>query len=187
MWNSRWKRPIAAERCPWSPQDGENVWKGRSKKSLVLKIFPDHFKTEKMCEKAAEDDPYTLKFVPDHFKSLMVCEGTVEVSPWQVKFVPDHFKMDKMCDKAVWKDSSSLQYVPDWFVTREGLYMWYDDSEYRDDDENNFFKWCNGYKKRKGQKASIKGQLLPVAWHPSRWWDWCMSEEENKETKTFWG
>ena len=43
---------------------------------------------------------------------------------------------------AVWGGSSSLQYVPDWFVTRERLYMWYDDSEYcdyDDDDEDNFF------------------------------------------------
>ena len=22
---------------------------------------------------------------------------------------------------------------------------------------------------------------MPVAWHPTRWWDWCMSEDENKE------
>ena len=22
---------------------------------------------------------------------------------------------------------------------------------------------------------------MPVAWHPNRWWDWCMSEDEKKE------
>ena len=22
---------------------------------------------------------------------------------------------------------------------------------------------------------------MPVAWHPDRWWDWCMSEDEKKE------
>ena len=22
---------------------------------------------------------------------------------------------------------------------------------------------------------------MPVAWHPDRWWDWCMSENEKKE------
>ena len=22
---------------------------------------------------------------------------------------------------------------------------------------------------------------MPVAWHPSRWWDWCMTEDEKKE------
>ena len=24
-----------------------------------------------------------------------------------------------------------------------------------------------------------------VAWHPTRWWDWCMSEEEQKEIESF--
>ena len=41
-------------------------------------------------------------------------------------------KTKEMCDKAVKDDSSSLQFVLDWFVTREGLDMWYDD--YYDDD-----------------------------------------------------
>ena len=22
---------------------------------------------------------------------------------------------------------------------------------------------------------------MPVAWHPDRWWDWCISEDEKKE------
>ena len=80
-------------------------------------------------------------------------------------------------------ESSSLQFVPDWFVTREGVAMWYDDSEYCDDDEDNFFKWYNGYKKRKAQKASIKEELVPIAWHPSRWWDWCVPEDEKRDTE----
>ena len=49
-----------------------------------------------------------------------------------------------------------------------------------------FFEWCDDYKKRKAQKASIKEELMPIAWHSSGWWDWCMSENEKKETeKTF--
>ena len=69
----------------------------------------------------------------------------------------------------------------------------YDDGEYSDDDdddddddEDNFFKWYDGYKKRKAQKASIKEELMPIAWHPSRYWDWCMSEDEKKETEKLW-
>ena len=37
-----------------------------------------------------------------------------------------------MCDKAIKEDPSSLQYVPGWFITREWMWMWYDD--YYDDD-----------------------------------------------------
>ena len=92
-----------------------------------------------------------------------------------------------MCDEAVIDDSSSLQYVCDWFVTSDWVHMWYIDSEYCDyDDEVNFFEWYNSYKKRKVQKASIKEEHLPITWHPSRYWDWCMSEEEKKGTKKLW-
>ena len=24
---------------------------------------------------------------------------------------------------------------------------------------------------------------MPIAWHPSRWWDWRVSEDEKKETE----
>ena len=37
-----------------------------------------------------------------------------------------------------------------------------------DDDEDQFFEWYDGYKKRKAQKTSIKEELLPIAWYPSR-------------------
>ena len=66
--------------------------------------------------------------------------------------------------------------------------MWYD--EYYDDDgdndEDKFFEWYDGYKKRKAQKASIKKELMPIAWHPSRYWDWSMSEDEKKEAEKLW-
>ena len=24
-------------------------------------------------------------------------------------------------------------------------------------------------------------ELMPIAWHPKRWWNFCMSEDEKKE------
>ena len=92
-----------------------------------------------------------------------------------------------MFEKVVKDDPSSLQYVPDWFVTGEWACMWYDKSDYWADDENNkFFKWYDGYKKRKAQKAKLKEELMRVVWHPSRWWDWCVPEDEKKETEKLW-
>ena len=41
----------------------------------------------------------------------------------------------------------------------------------------------DGYQKRKAQKAKIKEKLLPITWHRSRCWDWCMSEDEKKKRK----
>ena len=57
-----------------------------------------------------------------------------------------------------------------------GYISGYDDGEYSDDDdddddEDNFFKWYDGYKKRKAQKAAIREGLMSIVWHPSRWWD----------------
>ena len=46
-----------------------------------------------------------------------------------------------------------------------------------------FFEMYDGYKKRKAQKALIKGELLLISWHPSRYWDWCVSEDEKKRQK----
>ena len=107
------------------------------------------------------------------------------------KHVPDHFKTQEMCYKAVWEDSSSLRHVPDWFVTKEELYMEHDDyydddgGHWDDDDEDKFFEWYDGYKKWKAQKVQIKKELMRVAWHPSRWWNWCVPEDGKKEREKF--
>ena len=68
--------------------------------------------------------------------------------------------------------------------------MWYDDYSdddgghwHGDDNQDKFFEWYNGYQKRKAQKAKVKEELLPIAWDPSRWWDWSMSEDKKKETE----
>ena len=113
-----------------------------------------------------------------------VCENAVEKGPRMLIYVPDRFKTWEMCEKAVEDDSSSLQYVPDWFVTHQKIKLWHDDHDYSDNDR--LIEWYEGYKKRQTQKAKIKKELMPIAWHPSRYWDWCMSEEEKEETEKLW-
>ena len=36
------------------------------------------------------------------------------------------------------------------------------------------------------KRVSFKKELMPIALHPSRYWDWCMSEDEKKETEKLW-
>ena len=86
-----------------------------------------------------------------------------------------------MCDKAVKIGPSSWEYVPDWFVTQGQVKTWHDDDDYCNDNE--LIKWYDGYKKRKAQKAQIKEELQPIAWHPYSVMDWCVFENEKKETK----
>ena len=122
-----------------------------------------------------------------------MCNEIMGTMPDTFHRIPDRFKLQEMCEKAVKDDSSSLQYVPDWFVTMEWVVIWYDD--YYDDDgdhwddndnEDKIFEWYDGYKNRKAQKVSIKEYLLPIAWNPSRWRDWCMSEDEKSDAEKFW-
>ena len=78
-----------------------------------------------------------------------------------------------MCEDAVEKCPWLLEHVPDWFLTQEQKDPWDDGLD----------KWYEGYKRLKAQKASIKDEVTPIAWHPSRWWNWCVSEDEKNETE----
>ena len=104
-----------------------------------------------------------------------------------LEYVPDHLKTDKMCEKAVENDPWSLKYVPDWFVTHQKIFRVMKLTIGRrcmfPHNHNVIIKQYEGYKNQKTQKASIKEELMPIAWHPSRWWDWCIPEDERNETE----
>ena len=93
-----------------------------------------------------------------------MCEKAVEKTSHMLCHVPDHFKTQKMCDKVVRDDSFSLPCVPDWFVTQQQVKLWHDDNK----DDDGLTDWYDDYKKLKVQKAQIKEELMPIAWHPSR-------------------
>ena len=38
--------------------------------------------------------------------------------------------------------------------------------------------WCNGYKQRKTCKRNINEELMSIARHLKRVWDWCMIKDE---------
>ena len=72
--------------------------------------------------------------------------------------------------------------------------MWHDDCYDddgnhwdNDDHEDKFFGCYDGYQKHQAQKASIKEELMPITWHPSRYWDWCMLEDEKKKKQKNYG
>ena len=142
------------------------------------------FKTQEVSDDAMRSNPAVFFLVPDSFKSQEMYIKAVEVDPWQLDDAPDHLETQEMCDEAVKDYPFSLQLVPDWFLTRQQIDIWYDgDYIYND---NEMIKWYDGYKKRKTQKTSIKEELLPIAWHPSRWWDWCVIEDEKRDTEKLW-
>ena len=107
-----------------------------------------------------------------------MCINAPEVDPWLLNDIPDYLKTQKTCDKAVKNDHSSMQFVPDWFVTQQHIDVWYDDYYWYNDDD--MIEWYDSYKKRKAQKASIKEEVLAIAWHPDHVIDWCLSEDEKR-------
>ena len=113
--------------------------------------------------------------VPDQFKTQETCNRAVQSKPWVLKFLPDQFKTQEMCNRAVQSKPEVLEYVPDWFVAPQEM------EEF--DDE--LVTWRDAYIKRKTQKAQIKEELMPVAWHPDRWWDLCVPEDEKQELEIY--
>ena len=69
-------------------------------------------------------------------------------------------------------------------MAQRQLTRWYDDEYWYHDDA--MIEWHDGYKKQGTQKAKIKEELMRAAWHPSRWWDWCVPEDEKNETEKLW-
>ena len=52
---------------------------------------------------------------------------------------------------------------------------------YEDDPETithvRLLDWRKKFEKRKSCKTDIGKNLMPVAWHPTRWWDRCLPED----------
>ena len=42
---------------------------------------------------------------------------------------------------------------------------------------HNKLKQCNAFRK------DLSKELMPAAWHPTRCWDWCLSQDEKKKVE----
>ena len=41
--------------------------------------------------------------------------------------------------------------------------------------------WHIKFEKCKALKKKVSEELMPIAWHPKRWWNFCISEDKKKE------
>ena len=154
-------------------------------RAYSIKEIPYHLRTQEICIEADDINPWQLEHIPDQYKTQEMCDKAVRISPYMLEYVPDCLKMQEMCDNAMRMDPWILNYVPHWFITQQQVKIWHDDNYYPDDDDDNddddeLVEWYKGNKRRKVQKANIIEELMPTDWHPSRWWDWCVPEEERK-------
>ena len=131
-----------------------------------------------MCNKAINEDPgWCLPFVPEKFKTQDMCDKAVDEDPFCLEYVHDRFKSQEMCS-VKFSSNGEVGDVPDWFITPNIIKY---GSFYE------YIEWFNGYKERKAQKAQIKDELAPIAWHPDRVIDWCFDEDEKKDLQKIWG
>ena len=61
-----------------------------------------------------------------------------------------------------------------------------DDANFYEDDLKTIFHvrlfaWHNRLKQRKAPKKEISKELMSVAWHLTRWWDWCVPDDKRKK------
>ena len=61
-----------------------------------------------------------------------------------------------------------------------------DDTIYDEDDPETIIHvrllaWYIKFEKRKAHKKKLNKELMLIAWHPRRWWNLCMLEDERKE------
>ena len=66
-----------------------------------LKIVPDYFKKQEMCNEAVQEKPYTLGHVPDHFMAQEIWNEVMYDNPAAYFHVPDRFITQEMCIKAI--------------------------------------------------------------------------------------
>ena len=140
-------------------------------------IAPNKYKNQKMCGKAVDDCEVALKFISDWFltsEMLEKLDNALHANGDILFYFEDFDKVTLFaCHRhilAVDLDKINLD----------------DDKNFSEDDPDTLIHvrllaGRNGFKKRKVLNKKIGEELMPIAWHPKRWWNFCMIEDEKKK------
>ena len=128
-----------------------------------------------------------------------MCDEAVNDSLAELKVVPEQFVTSKMIKKLFivsYADESILYFNEDSdnvvFNCNEMDILNIDlnkinlDNNFDEDDPDTIIHvrllaWHIKFEKPKTLKKIISEELMPIAWHFNRQWDWCMSENEKIE------
>ena len=87
----------------------------------ALEFVPELYKTQEMCDKAANTCfLYLILFPIDKTTTKCVTELFM-LMQW-----PNRYKTQRICDEAVNDCLDGLRFIPDWFVTIKMLDKFYD-------------------------------------------------------------
>ena len=159
-----------------------------SEDPFMLIYCPNRCKTQKKKKKksdeAVNDCLVALKFIPD----WIVTSKTLEKFH-DALLANDDYSFSLLALLFFDEDFSKVTL----FANRMGI-LSVDLDKINLDDDNNFYEdnpetiihvkllaWHNKFEKYEAFKKHINKELMPVTWHPSRWWDWCMLEDEKKQ------
>ena len=144
--------------------------------SFQLIYIPDQYKTQQMCDKAVDDFLPTLNFVPDWFVTSRMIKKLLLLS-MQIKVYYTLMKILVMLYLIIMKWVFLIQILIILNLTiiilmKMSLVLLF---------MSEFWRAILNLKKRKALKKELNEELMPVAWHPNRQWDWCMPEDQKKE------
>ena len=167
---------------------------------LAFFYIPDQYQTEEMCDRFISDDPFSLRYVPSQHKTQQMCDKAVDDCLAGLNFLPDWFVTSIMIKKvftALYGDENIPYFNEDSsdvvFCCNEMSFLsvnlnniTLDDTNCEEDDPDviinvRLLAWQIKFEKHKELKIELSEELMPVVWHPNRWWDWCISEDEKKE------
>ena len=125
-----------------------------------------------------------------------MCDKAVDDCLAALKFVPDWFVTSKMIEKlftALYSDENILYLNEDsgnvtFCFNERGILsvnlnkINLDDINYDKKDLIRLLAWHIKFEKCKELKKMLSEELMPIAWHPNRWWNYFVSEDEKKET-----
>ena len=159
---------------------------------VVFHSVPNRYKTQDICVRLAPEDPFMLIYCP-------VCDEAAGEGLAILKFIIDCFVTSEIIEKfhdALLAYDDILLFDEDFSKVTFLLIRWVFLVQHLDktdlDNDNSFYKndpdtfvrflvWRNKFEKRKALKKDVSKELMSVAWHPTRWWDWCISEDQKKE------
>ena len=143
-----------------------------------------------MCDSIIYDDPFLLRYVPDQYKTQQMCDKAVDDCLAALKFVPNWFVTSKTIKKlftVLYTDENIPNFDEDFgsvvfncngmdILNIDLNCMNLDDNNFDEDDSGTiihvrFLAWHIKFEKRKALKEELNAELIPVAWHPNRWWD----------------
>ena len=161
---------------------------------FVFDSIPDKYKTQEICNVAASLYFPFILYCPYKYITQEMCSEAVEDSLAALKLIPDWFVTSKIIKKlftALYVGKSILYFNEDSGdavnnynevgIVNIDLHDINLDINFDEDDPATIILIRHiKFENRKAPKKEIKEKLMPVVWHPNRWWNFCVPEHKEK-------